>query len=380
MHADDITNFKPRRSVLSKEERRQLADLVEVFAAANGLGEVLSVLWEQQKAIGFVLGEPSVGQNLNDDKSGKFLSKNTKPYWLIHSPARKDRRNVAFLKKHDILTQQPRFVYEKLEGDRYEHYPEKKHGFERECYLCSAQDANPNEVLLSTYLGGTEFIYGANFATLGHCHFTVWTRVPILQKHWPEDTLFWLQELGRRLASDEYTTFFNGPGAGNSANHFHYQTLKEDFPIFEAPVMKQLPNSGIARLKWPMPAYRVITIPVDKLSDELAQMDQFISKWRSINADNTFNLIHKTDSSGKVYVVFIPRVNSEGKRHPSGISNDFAGCEVGGRINIDEPDEWEWACTQTESEITELLKSLSPPKEQIDALEANAIPIYRDSF
>ncbi len=375
IHADDIINFKPRKCVFSREEKRQLIDLVEIFAAQNSLGVALSALWKQQKTIGFILGNPSAGQNLNPDLSGKFLSRNIGPYRLIHSPARKDRRNVPFLIKQGILAQHPKFVYEKLEGDRYEHYPAKKHDFEDICFLCSANEANPNEVLVSVDLGNSEFVYGANFATLGHCHFTVWTRVPILQKYWPEDTLLWLQEHGRRLASDKHTTFFNSLGAGNSIKHFHYQTLREDFPIFEAPVIKKLPNSGIVRLEWPMPAYRVITTS-GQLSDELSQMDQFISKWCAIHTNNTLNLIHKTDSNGKAYVVFVPRVDCDEKHRPTGISNDFAGCEVGGRINIDNLDEWKWAGTQPESAITEMLRSLSPPQEQIAALEATSAETF----
>jgi hypothetical protein len=370
IQADDIINFRPQKSLFSREEKWRLDNLVEAYASQNGLGAALSALWQQQKAIGFILGNPSVSENLNPDESGKFLSINIGPYWLIHSPARKDRRNVPFLIEHGILAQHPRFVYEKLEGDRYEHYPGKKHGFKRECFLCSANEANPNEVLVSLYHGGTEFIYGANFATLGYCHFTVWTRVPILQRYWPQDTLFWLLEHGRRLASDKYTTFFNSLGAGNSANHFHYQTLREDFPIFKAPVIRELPNTGIARLEWPIPAYRVITTPGQSLSDELAQMDQFISKWCTMHTDNTLNLIHKTDSNGNAYLIFVPRVNRNGKRRPPQISNDFAGCEVSGRINIDNPDEWKWASEKPESAITEMLRLLSPPQEQIAALEA----------
>jgi hypothetical protein len=310
-----------------------------------------------------------VGENLADES--KFLSKNIGPYRLINSPARKSRRNVPFLIEHGILSEHPKFVYEKLEGEKYEHYPEKKHGFEDICFLCSAHRANPNEVLISIELGDSEFVYGANFATLGHCHFTVWTKVPLLQKHWPADTLFWLQEHGRLLASDTYTTFFNGLGAGNSIKHFHYQTLREDFPVLEAPVIRELPGTAITRLDWPVPVYRVITTPGEKLSEELSQLDRFISKWYGIHPANTLNLVHKSDTSGKAYVVFIPRVNSDEKRRPAQISNDFAGCEVSGRINIDNLDEWKWACSQSEAEITELLKALSPPQEHIADLEAN---------
>jgi hypothetical protein len=363
----EITTFKPRQAVLSEEERAQLACLVRSVAIKNELGAALSALWEQQKAIGFILGEPSVGENLSDES--KFLAKKIGPYWLIHSPARKDRKNVPFLTARGILREHPILVYEKLEAGAYDHYPAKKHGFTDICFLCSAQGANPNEVLVPIELGGAEFVYGANYATLGHSHFTVWTRVPILQKYWPEDTLLWLAEHGKRLASGEYTTFFNGLGAGNSIKHFHYQTLQESFPILQAAVDRKFTPSGIVRLVWPIPAYRITIAPQINPRDALLPMDSFAREWLAMDQNHSFNLVQKSESDGTGHFVFVPRVDSTSTRRPPQISNDFAGCEVGGRINIEKRDEWEWARTQSESVVAGLLESLAPRQDRIAALE-----------
>jgi hypothetical protein len=276
---------------------------------------------------------------------------------------------VAFLKEHGILAHQPEFVYEKFDGGAYTHHPTKRHGFKDICFLCSAERANPNEVLISTIIGDTEFVYGANFATLGHYHFTVWTEVPILQKHWPDDTLIWLCEHGKMLDSDQFTTFFNGLGAGNSIKHFHYQTLGEVFPISLAAAAKYFPSSGITRLEWPMPAYRIICAPDQKQSDGVSRMDRFISEWLNMKPTHSLNLVHTTDSTGGTHIVFIPRVDSQGKHHPPQISNDFAGCEVGGRINIENLDEWKWAIAQVETTVDEMLQCLAPHKKQIEDLE-----------
>jgi hypothetical protein len=363
----EITSFKPRQAALSEEERMELAHLVQSVAIKNGLSLALSALWEQQKKIGFILGEPSVGENLSDES--KFLAKKVGPYWLIHSPARKDRKNVPFLTARGILREHPILVYEKLEAGVYDHYPAKKQGFTDICFLCSAQGANPNEVLVPIELGEAEFVYGANYATLGYSHFTVWTKVPILQKYWPGDTLVWLAEHGKRLASDEYTTFFNGLGAGNSIRHFHYQTIREAFPIFQAAADKMRTRSGIARLRWPMPAYCITIAPEINPADALLPMDSFVREWLAMDRSHSLNLIHKSEFDGTGHFVFVPRVDSASTRRPPQISNDFAGCEVGGRINIEQRDEWEWARTQSESVIAGLLASLAPRQNMIAALE-----------
>lgn len=368
MNADAIIEFMPSQSVLSKKEKHRLTCMVETLARQSGLGVALSALWEQQKAIGFILGNPSVGENLDDESV--FLSKRTGPYWLIHSAARKDRGHVHFLKGRGILAQRSRLVYEKLKGGVYDHYPAKKQGFEDICFLCSAEEANPNEVLVSVDLCGAEFVYGANFATLGHGHFTVWTRVPILQEYWPEDTLLWLQEHGKRLKSDQYTTFFNGSGAGNSIKHFHYQTLREVFPISRAAVRKRYPHSVISRLEWPLPAYRVTMTAKRAQVDGLSQMDRLILAWLAIESADSLNLVHTCDSYGNSQVVFVPRVDSPETRRPPAIGNDFAGCEVGGRIHIESLDEWKWASKQQEHTIANLLSSLAPPDARIAELEA----------
>jgi len=363
----EIRKFRPCKSVFSADEKIHLINLVQAVAASKGLGAALSALWEQQKAIGFILGEPSVGENLTDKT--KFLSKKRGRYWLIHSPARKDRRNVLFLTARGILRENPTLVYEKLEGGIYEHYPAKRHGFDDICFLCSAQSANPNEVLIPMELAGAEFIYGANFATLGFCHFTFWTRVPILQKYWPEDTLLWLAEHSRILSSSKYTTFFNGLGAGNSIKHFHYQTLRESFPIFQTSVSRHFQQSGIVRLEWPMPAYRITITSQQNPIAALLPMDNLIQEWLAMDKFHTFNLIQTSNPDGTADFAFIPRVDSETKRRPSSIANDFAGCEVGGRINIENREEWEWASKQTELVVGDLLASLAPIQEKITALE-----------
>ena len=182
--------FGRQSGVLTPAEKRQIVTLVEALTQEAGLGEALTILWEQQKAIGYILGTPCTGENLRDES--QFLCTCIGRYWLAHNPARKDRGNIPILKQRGIIAAQPRFVYEGFERDVYTHYPVKKPGFERPCFLCSAAGANPNEVLLPVELGGAVFLYGANFATLGRGHFTFWTEVPILQKYRRQDSLTWL--------------------------------------------------------------------------------------------------------------------------------------------------------------------------------------------
>ena len=189
-----------------------------------------------------------------------------------------------------------------------------------------------------------------------------------MQVYKPKDTLFWLCEHGRTLNSPDFTTFFNGLGAGNSIRHFHYQTLKEPFPIFDAqPIwVKQ----GIVRLRWPLPAYAIM---VKKQHDEdnvLALFDSFILKWRNADKKNTLNLLHRMDANGRTHIIFVPRVDSREKRKAPKISNDFGGCEVGGRINIESLNEWLCEKKKSVDEIEQMLATIAPEHDEIDELES----------
>jgi hypothetical protein len=366
--AGRITQFGRDTGVLTQAEKRQIVTLVEALAAEVGLGEALTVLWEQQKAIGYILGTPCTGENLDDDS--QFLCRRVGRYWLAHSPARRDRGNIPVLKQRRIVAEQPRFVYESESLDPYLHHPVKRPGFERPCLLCSAASANPNEVLLPVELGGAGFFYGANFATLGYGHFTFWTEVPILQKYWPMDSLTWLCRHGDKLRCAEFSTFFNGLGAGNSLRHFHYQTLREPFPIFDAAPVRELGGSDIQRLNWPMPAYRMTVPEGGERSAAIAHLDAFITTWLDMDSQNTLNLAHRKDAAGDTYLVFVPRVDVAGKHHPPEISNGFAGCEVCGRINVESRREWEQTAEDEPGDIDTMLGNLAPPSECIEQLES----------
>lgn len=361
---DKIRQIGSPERFLTPLEKHRLVELVEEVSRNGGLGLALTALWEQQKAIGFILGTPTDDENTDDPS--KFLVKKIGRFCLVHSPARQNRANEEFLKEHKILARDAKYIYEKHSDQCYTHYPLRRQGHDSKCFLCSAERANPNEVLIPIELADCEFLYGANYATLGYSHFTVWSKIPILQKYWPRDVLLWLCEHGRRLASAEFTTFFNGLGAGNSINHFHYQTLREVFPIFD--VSPTLELQGVARLDWPMPAYRIVT-ELDQQAVALSRMDQFICAWLDMDRSHSLNLIHMADSQGKAHVVFLPRINVPEKLHPAGISNGFAGCEVSGRINVESLDEWNWAAKQSESTVAELIRSIAPPEERIHALQ-----------
>lgn len=367
--ASQIMEFGRKSGVLTRAEKRRIVTLVEALADEAGLGEALTILWEQQKAIGYILGTPCTGENLRDES--QFLCRHVGPYWLTHSPARKDRGNIPVLKQRRIIAEQPRFVYEGFERDVYVHYPVKRPGFEQVCFLCSAAGANPNEVLLPVELGGAAFVYGANFATLGRSHFTFWTEVPILQRYQPGDSLTWLCEHGDRLRCEEFSTFFNGLGAGNSLCHFHYQTLREPFPIFDAGPLGELGSTGICRLDWPMPAYRAIVPEGADRSETIARLDTLIAAWLDMDVHNTLNLAHRKDARGGTHLIFVPRVDIAGRHHPPEISNGFAGSEVCGRINIETRREWEQTAGSEPADIDAMLQAIAPPAEHIRRLESS---------
>jgi hypothetical protein len=370
--ADKIRKTGSPGVFLSREEKDYVLELVYELAQQEGLGAALTCLWEQQKAIGFVLGDPTITNDASD--KSRFLGRRIGRYWLMHSESRKDRKNIAFLKSRKILSDAPEFVYERLTGKCYKHSKSKSEGFDEPCFLCSAETANPNEILVRIKFGNCGFVYGANYATLGHSHFTLWTEwkepeEPLLQNYKPKDTLFWLCEHGKKLRSSEFATFFNGLGAGNSIRHFHYQTLRESLPIFDAESMWV--RRDIARMKWPMPAYSITLKGQCERSDVLSIFDSFILRWQDIDKErNTLNLLHRTDANGFTHIIFVPRVNCEGKRKSPGISNELGGCEVGGRINIEKLDEWLNATKKTAEEVEAMLAAIAPEGDKINYLES----------
>jgi hypothetical protein len=365
--ASQIINYKPKGLYFTKNEKTEFIRRIEEFIERHTLGQALDALWQQQKNIGFILGTPIDGENITD--KSKFLIKNIGHYQLVHSPARKDRKNISFLRTKGIISENPRFVYEHFDGVQYSHFPCNHHGYKDVCFLCSAAGANPNEIVLSVLLAGSEFIYGANYATLGHSHFTVWSRVPILQKYWPMDTLIWLCENGDKLKSNSFTTFFNGLGAGNSIRHFHYQTLKEKFPVMDFNIDYKLSDKGISRLKWPIPAYCMSITRKDDRYKLLYHLDVFISAWLNISRDNTLNLAHSIDEDGTAKIVFIPRINKADKRRPKKMSNDFGGCEVCGRMNIEDFELWNSLIKCDSNTISKIIRELAPFPEQIERIE-----------
>ena len=366
--AGRILQFGRDSGTLTPADKREIVTLVEALATQDGLGEALTVLWEQQRAIGYILGTPCTGENQDDES--QFLCRRVGPYGLVHSPARKDRGNIPVLSRRRIIAERPRFVYEGFERDVYLHHPVQRLGCDHVCFLCSAAGANPNEVLLPVEIGGAAFLYGANFATLGHSHFTFWTEVPILQKYWPRDSLHWLCEHGDRLRCEEFSTFFNGLGAGNSLRHFHYQTLRERLPIFDVDAVCELGQSGIERLDWPMPAYRATLPEGGNRPEAIERLDARILAWLSMDPQNTLNLAHRKDADG-THLIFVPRVDCAGKHHPPGVSNSFAGCEVCGRINIESRQEWEQAAQCEPADIDAMLRAIAPSAENIERLESS---------
>lgn len=365
---------------LTPSDKRRIVTLVEALAAKKGLGKALTTLWEKQKEIGFILGTPCTRENAND--RSQFLCRKVGRYWLIHSPARKDRGNVPKLKRVGIMAKHARFVYESDDVNPYLHHPVEGEGFTRKCHLCSAAGAFPKEVLLPIELGKAGFLYGANFATLGHSHFTLWTEVPILQKYWPMDSLRWLCEHGDRLHCAEYSTFFNGLGAGNSLRHFHYQTLREPLPVFDAPCSRNFGASGIQRLEWPMPVYRLVVTRGNKRLAGLQRLDAFILAWLNMARHNTLNLAHRKDDAKNTHLIFIPRLDRDGYHHPKEITNDFAGCEVCGRINVENRQEWEQVVglarkrqepRQPPPDVDKMLRDIGPPDKAIERLESSLL-------
>jgi hypothetical protein len=104
----------------------------------------------------------------------------------------------------------------------------------------------------------------------------------------------------------------------------------------------------------------------------LARLDRLFGVGLGIDPRHTLNLAHRKDAGG-THLVFVPRVDIEGKHHPPGISNGFAGSEVCGRINVESREQWLRAAASEPRDIGAMLEAVAPAPQAIERLEAGEI-------
>lgn len=102
----------------------------------------------------------------------------------------------------------------------------------------------------------------------------------------------------------------------------------------------------------------------------ISRLDALVAAWLRLAPQNTLNLAHRKDAQGRTHLIFIPRIDGADKHHPPEISNGFAGCEVCGRINIEDREEWARAIDCKPGRIDAMLEAVSPPAESIGRLES----------
>lgn len=185
----------------------------------DGLAERLVQNWAEQRAIGFVLGDPDAPvetRSFPDPATGVDF----RFRWLPH---REIRSVPAELERRGILN--PYRDESRLFRD-----PRDRSG--RHCFLCPENVAicQPAETLVPIEAGGRGWQAGANFAWLGRDHYTVMAADHVDQVY-SRDVLDAMLDLHEQIG-EVFRIVFNGAGAGATIPwHLHLQIVSDPFPI-----------------------------------------------------------------------------------------------------------------------------------------------------
>jgi hypothetical protein len=188
----------------------------------------------------------------------------------------------------------------------------------------------------------TRFIVTPNAAPFCANHFLVWPEpsgYTGLKQVYQNNLLFWADDLFSRL-DDDYSLFYSAKGTGNSIDTLHFQVLKMPFPAFEYlnEFYKGMETcvKETDRTAWPLfgvfARYNCGT--KDKV---LGDLDSFIQKWLSADSARTFNLLFTARADVReAFFIF----RKKGVTLLPGMKNEFAGCEAGGNIIIEDWDDY----------------------------------------
>lgn len=313
--------------------------------------------------------------------------------------------------------------------DRYDH-PEVrqllKAGLERKhlCNYCSVRELNPREDIAVTgwitdwerrygFALSRSYDLGFTFAAFGEpsavCHFLAWDspagqliRNMDSQACASADLLHLTCAFNKDIA--EYCATAALPFAplaavcnfwgGNSVYHFHYQFFRlPDLPLTRAAALRVIAIHAatgltIERLRWPTPAYRIVTSGPGSVDALAVLADAITTHWDSlpgpqerIEIGNGMRINNHTQNllvfqrGAAVELYFIPRLRSKLDTAPrKGVAKaNLAALETAGYLIVDEPEQWQTIVglsPEDRNEIAErALADVAPDATRIRAFE-----------
>jgi hypothetical protein len=218
-------------------------------------------------------------------------------------------------------------------------------------------ETNPKAKSLAVNLHGkdgseTKFNVVANLAPFCENHYLVWPEPQGntgLKQIYHESMLYWIDDLFCRIGAG-YSLFFSANGSGNSINTLHFQVLALPFPAFDC-LDRYYKNrtSPLIRANtraWPLPGIFVRYHSAAK-DEPLAEFDRCIRDWLSLDSARTFNLLFRIEAATGIREAFFIYRKKQFTRL-SGVDNEFAGCEAGGNIIIENREDYERFPDKTE--------------------------------
>jgi hypothetical protein len=339
----------------------------------SGLSKSLEDILARQSAKGFIL-------------PGGFVRKKAiiaKHYFnVIYSEPRHRRKDPNLLRQHGIIGAQQNYFYEYINPDLGRKKLQlidvetfNKLGPKHQNNLQPAHFLNPAEFTIPLKLSGyknnlQDFLMGANYAPFGAGHFVVWTPaqnttaglLAYQQIYQGINQLYWADSLLSQIGDPEYRLFFNARGTGNSSNIFHFQVLREKFPVFaQFSYYYHYNRSEIiytSRRAWPFQGF-LARYTLETQKTVLEELTTHIKHWLKQKPFHTFNLLAKFRPDGRREIFFVKRKSS--LIYLKGISNSFSGYEVAGNIVVENMQEYqnfpdrirniEWDLRQTDQSI-----------------------------
>ncbi|MDR2428174.1 MAG: hypothetical protein LBD62_00010 [Candidatus Margulisbacteria bacterium] len=319
----------------------------------SGLSKSLEDILAKQSAQGFIL-------------PGGFVRKKVilaKHYFnVIYSEPRHRRKDPNLLRQHGIIGAQQNCFYEYINSDLGR---KKLQIIDAETFnklsqkhrnnLQPAHFLNPAEFTIPLKLSGhknnqQDFLMGVNYAPFGAGHFVVWTPaqnttaglLTYQQVYQGINQLYWADSLLSQIGDPEYRLFFNARGTGNSSNIFHFQVLREKFPVF-AQLSRYYHHNGseiiyVSRQAWPFQGF-LARYTLETKKAVLEALTTHIKHWLKQNLSHTFNLLAQFMPDDRREIFFVKRKSN--LIHLQGISNSFSGYEVAGNIVVEDMREYQ---------------------------------------
>ena len=332
--------------------------IISISTRSPNLAEQVEALIEQQKDIRCVLPGEILAKKIKIE--GKpFIPVFSEPRTWRKMPAEQLKYLGITLPKEPSLYEcimpgsDSKYVHI-INENTYQSLSTIEKSYTRKSWLLN-EDQKVLKVFLSGHTGNKQLFHiGANYMPCGKDHSMIWMppeinngkNVGLRQVYHGLDLLYWVDDLLRLFNNTEHRLFYNSLGTGNSSDILHFQGMKEKFPAF-AQFTYSYPNLNTSRViftrreDWPFRGFLARYIPETKQSI-LKELHRYIKAWLRRDPRNTFNLLAQSRLNGRgiMHEIFVVKRKFD-LYCVEGMTNEFSGAEVGGRILLPNREEYE---------------------------------------